>query len=155
MTASEPSDASTAPATTRKPLPSAPRCGRRSNLLERIGRRMENRLAISSGVPSRPGPLSSMKVQVFGVGNKPPDHPTAGVERVIGNLLHDQPPQPPLWNARFLLQAFHGPEQCPVLALGHLQNRPVFVSALTCIGAGSARGHPDSLTFQACRLSVS
>ena len=40
MTTSVPSDASTAPATTRRPLPSWPRCGRRKSLLERSGRPM-------------------------------------------------------------------------------------------------------------------
>ena len=61
MTTSEPSDARTAPATTRRPLPSAPRVGSRSSLVEIIGRAMLNSRAISSGVPSMPSPSSSTK----------------------------------------------------------------------------------------------
>ena len=44
-----------------QPLPRAPRWGRRRSLVDTIGRRMENRAAISTGVPSMPGPLSSTK----------------------------------------------------------------------------------------------
>ena len=61
VTTSEPSDARTAPATTRRPLPSAPRVGSRNSLVETIGLAMLNRRAISSGVPSMPGPSSSTK----------------------------------------------------------------------------------------------
>jgi hypothetical protein len=56
-TDSDPSDASTAPATARNPLPSAPRDGRRNNLVETIGLAMLNSLATCSG--SMPGPSSS------------------------------------------------------------------------------------------------
>ena len=40
ITVSEPDDASTAPATTRKPLPSCPRCGSRNSLVERSDLRL-------------------------------------------------------------------------------------------------------------------
>ena len=60
VTASDPPEASTLPATTRRPLPSAPRVGNRNSLVDIIGRAIENSRAISSGVPSMPGPSSSM-----------------------------------------------------------------------------------------------
>ena len=59
LTMRAPPEASTAPATTRRPFPSAPRCGSRKSFEERIGRRMQNSAAISSGSPSRPGPSSA------------------------------------------------------------------------------------------------
>ena len=49
----------TAPATTRRPFPSAPRVGRRRSLVDTSGRSMLNRRATSCG--SRPGPSSSTK----------------------------------------------------------------------------------------------
>ena len=59
QTSRRPSEASTAPATTRRPLPSAPRVGRRKSFDETIGRSIENSVATSSG--SIPGPSSSTK----------------------------------------------------------------------------------------------
>jgi len=53
-----PPDAMSAPATTRRPFPSAPRSGLRHSLEETNGRSMLKRRAIALGVPSMPGPLS-------------------------------------------------------------------------------------------------
>jgi hypothetical protein len=53
-----PFEAATAPATTRRPLPIAPRVGMRQSLDETNGRLMLKRCAISSGLPGRPGPVS-------------------------------------------------------------------------------------------------
>ena len=58
-TTRRPPEASTAPATTRSPLPSAPRVGSRSSLDDTSGRRIENSRAMSAGSPAIPGPSSS------------------------------------------------------------------------------------------------
>jgi hypothetical protein len=57
-TTSDPSDAATAPATTRRPLPSIPRSGSRRSLLDSSGRLTENSVDTIDG--SRPGPSSAM-----------------------------------------------------------------------------------------------
>ena len=44
-------------------------------------------------------------------------HPRSGVERVVGELLQDQPAQPDLGHAGLLLQPFDGAETGPVGAL--------------------------------------
>ena len=61
QTVSLPSDASTVPATTRSPLPSAPLVGSRNSLVDTNGRLIENSRAMSSGEPSIPRPMSSTK----------------------------------------------------------------------------------------------
>ncbi len=58
-TRSWPPDARTAPATTRRPLPSAPRVGNRTSFVEVSGRLNENSDAIVLSAPAIPGPSSS------------------------------------------------------------------------------------------------
>ena len=112
MTIREPSDASTLPATTRRPLPSAPRVGSRSSLVETIGRLMQNRRAISSGVAVDAGAVVLDEVAAVRPARR--CGPGAGVERVVGQLLQHQPAQLVRRDAGLLLQPLDGAEGGPV-----------------------------------------
>ena len=112
VTTREPSDASTLPATTRRPLPSAPRVGSRSSLVEIIGRVMQNRRAISSGVAVDAGAV--VLDEVAAIGQLADADAGSGVERVVGQLLQDQTAQLVRRDASLLLQPLDGAEAGPV-----------------------------------------
>ena len=115
MTASEPPDASTAPATTRRPLPSAPRCRQPQQLggdhragdAEQAGDLFGR--AVDAGAVVLDEEPVAIDLADVDLG--------AGVERVVGDLFEYQPAQPGRRDAGLLLQAFDGAEQRPVLAL--------------------------------------
>ena len=77
MTLREPPEARTAPATTRRPLPRAPRWGRRRSLVETIGRAMLNRRGDLFGRAVDPGAArprrSSRRLRQFA--DARPPHP--------------------------------------------------------------------------------
>ena len=62
-----------------------------------------------------------------------------------------KPAKPACGHTGLLLQPVDGAKECPVLALGHFQNRPVFVSALTLL---EPVPRVVSLRFRMCRLAM-
>jgi hypothetical protein len=107
-----PSEANTAPATTRSPLPRAPRVGIRNSLVDCSDREMLKRTGTCSG--SDP---ASIILDVIAVGQGADPDVLALVERVVGEFLKDQAAKPVFRNAGPLLQPLDGAEQRPVLSL--------------------------------------
>ena len=114
VTASEPFDAMTLPATTRRPLPCAPRVGSRQSLVDTKGRLMREH---ARDVLRRPVEAAAIVLDKVAAAAQPPDLDGSFVQRVVGKLLEHQPPQQVRRDASPLLQPLDGAEAGPVLAL--------------------------------------
>src|SRR5216684_209607 len=82
-TTSDPCDAATAPATTRKPLPSIPRSGKRRSLLDNRGRLTEKSFGTIAGAIVGDGVFEDIPAPDPGQG----DVPGAGIQSIVDELL--------------------------------------------------------------------
>ena len=98
MTVSFPPDASTAPAATRRPLPSAPRVGKAQHLGGR--QRTVDAEQMGDLVWVEAGTVVLDEIAALDLADP---HRRSGVEAVVGQFLQDQPDEPVRRHASLLL----------------------------------------------------